>query len=107
MNIIAYRHSGNVAAPSIVEPLLGESIAAALQRGRNELDVRAEGLQESKTVTRYLPGLELGKLISFDDTDTGKVEVGKIKSISHTISPSTRKVSTSLTLQRKTSDFSV
>ena len=106
MNIVTYRYSGNVAAPTIVEPLLGESIAAALQRGRNELDVRAEGLQTSSTVTRYLAGLELGKLVSFDDTDKGTVEIGKVVGITHTIGGA-RKVQTTLNIQRRSDDFSV
>lgn len=103
MDIYVHRYTGNTPGDDIIEPLLGESIAAALARGRNELDTQAEGVQSTNITGRYVSAARLGLLVAFDDVDVGGTVKAKITGIRHTIGPTSsgRRVETQVTVARR------
>ncbi len=65
----------------IVEPLLGEDVAAAISRGKAELYERGTGGQFIDYTITYTPGLKLGDLIKVKDVLFDEIIYGKLTSI--------------------------
>jgi hypothetical protein len=81
VDIFVQRDAGDRRGADIVDPLIGDSIAVAIQRGRNELDAQAHSPQQVRATTLHRVGLELGQHARFFDIDTGEVWDGKIVGI--------------------------
>ncbi len=83
VTVEVYRGAGDRTGDEIREPLLGDSLPAALSRGRAELDARAHGWERVELLLGFRPELRLGALVAVDDPLQGARWVGKIVGISH------------------------
>lgn len=99
VSIEVYRGAGDRPGGEIVEPLLGNSTAAALSRGRAELDASAHPRMTTQ-LELVAPRLDLrlGDLIAVSDPAQGREWRGKIVGIQHASAPGT--APTTLTLER-------
>lgn len=82
LDLFVQRNGGDKRGEDIVDPLIG-NIPVALERGRNELDERASGMQIVEITTVFRPGVRLGQLAKFLDAHLGVVWYGKIAGITH------------------------
>jgi hypothetical protein len=83
ISIAVYRGTGTRDGGEVSESLLGDSLPAALARGRAELDAYA---QPRRTVTLdliFAPALRLGDLVEVDDPVQGLAWRGKVTGIRH------------------------
>jgi hypothetical protein len=99
VDIVVKRDGGNHPGDDIIEPLFGNSRAAALSRGRAELDARAGGKIETRIEVPFERGRRSGQLIEAHDPDSGTLYRGKIIEIR--IAASLPVLTHSLTLERK------
>ena len=99
VSIEAYRDAGDVRCDDVIEPLLGDSTAAALHRAKNELDATAVRKQTTtlELITHRLD-IQLGNLVTALDPSQGAAWVGKVIGIKHAFGFNT--ISTSLTVER-------
>ena len=95
--IEVYRGDGDHPGPDILEPLIGNE-AAALVRGKAELDAHAQPVQTVRLVTPHRPGLKLGQLVKVTDVRQGPTWIGKITGIEHRLDG--KAVLTTLNLER-------
>lgn len=79
IDIFVQRDNGDKRGDDIVDPLIG-SVPVAIQRGRNELDDRAGGMQQVEAETVYRDGVRLGQVAQFYDTVPW---YGKVTGITH------------------------
>ena len=88
VTVEVYRGAGDRTGAEISEPLLGSSTAAALSRGRAELDASAHP-RLTTTLELVAPRLDLrlGELIAVSDPAQGREWRGKIVGIKHTTAP--------------------
>jgi hypothetical protein len=97
-------------AQDIVEPLLGDSVPAATERGRTFLCEEGTGEQPIVYTTLFRPGVRLGQLVEITDSILGINFRGKVISISHKVTRGGQfdpfKILTTLTI-RKSSEFTV
>lgn len=97
--IEVYRGVGDRRGEDVHEPLLGGSLPAALERGRNELDARASLMQTTRLeLAAARPDLRLGDLVQVADADQGPTWRGKIVGIAHSLAPG--EAPTVLTVER-------
>lgn len=82
MDIVCIRGDGDHPGDDITESLLS-SVAAALSRGRAELDDGA--LSDQQSIETPLLDLRLGQTLAVDDSVLGHWQ-GKITSLSHSVS---------------------
>lgn len=85
MRVTCVRDGGGNAAPDIVEPILGESEAAARERGRVELDF-ASGLAEGRLERDYSPADLPGGLVMVMDESLGRAFPALITGVEISIS---------------------
>lgn len=83
VSVEVYRGAGARAGADIVEPLLGQSISAALARGRAELDARAHPKVSTDIEVGYRADLRCGDLLAVLDADQGSEWRGQIVAVSH------------------------
>ena len=83
VTIEVYRGAGDRPGAEIREPLLGESLEAALARGRAELDANAHGWERVSLEADYRLDLALGDLVEVDDPLQGMAWRGQIVGIAH------------------------
>jgi len=83
--IEVYRGAGDWPGAEIREPLLGESLEAALARGRAELDANAHGWERVSLEIDYRTDLALGDLIEVDDPLQGAAWRGCVVGIAHRV----------------------
>lgn len=83
VTIEVYRHAGDWPGAEIREPLLGESLEAALARGRAELDANAHGWERVSLEADYRLDLALGDLVEVDDPLQGAPWRGQVVGIAH------------------------
>lgn len=81
--IEVYRDAGDRPGAELREPLLGESLDAALARGRAALDDQAHGWARVELQCGYRPELSVGDLVAVDDPLQGARWVGRIVGIAH------------------------
>jgi hypothetical protein len=78
------RGAGDADGGEILEPLLGDSLEAALARGRAELDQHAHGHDRVAVITTtYRPELLLGVRLAVADPDLGAVWYGTVVGVEH------------------------
>ena len=85
IDIIVIRDPGDRCGEDIIEPLLG-SQAAAINRGRNELDDKAHPKTPVRVQSLFRTGVRSGQLAEVHNELEGTVARGKITSIQHTVS---------------------
>lgn len=97
--IEVYRDAGDRPGDEIREDLLGDSLEAALARGRGELDAHAHA-RVATTLELVAPRLDLrlGDLIAVSDPAQGEEWRGQIVGIRHTLAPG--EAPTVLTVER-------
>ncbi len=100
IDIFVQRDNGDKRGDDIVDPLIG-SVPVAIQRGRNELDERASGMQQVEAETVYRDGVRLGQVARFFDTAAW---YGKVVGVTHRYNGEA--LTTSLQVKRPT-DFYV
>lgn len=83
VTIEVYRDAGDWPGAEVREPLLGESLEAALERGRAELDANAHGWERVSLEADYQPDLALGALVEVDDPLQGVAWRGQVVGIMH------------------------
>lgn len=81
--ISVYRYGGDRDGGEISEPLLGESLVAALARGRAELDATAASRRTVTLDVAFSAAYRLGALVELDDPIVGVPWRGKITGIAH------------------------
>lgn len=84
VDIIVLRGAGDKRGDDIVDPLLSQPVAA-VERGRNELDARAQPMQPIQLKIVFRTGLALGQLVEVVDAMQGAVWRGKVAGISHRV----------------------
>jgi len=67
----------------ILAPLLGDSLPAAIARGRAELDANAHARDRVRLLLDYTPGLRLGQRVAVADPDLGAVWQGDVVGLEH------------------------
>jgi hypothetical protein len=77
------RGSGSRSGGEILEPLLGDSLQAALARGRAELDASAHARDRVALDLDYRPELMLGQRVDVSDPELGAVWQGEIVGVQH------------------------
>lgn len=84
--IEVYRDAGDRTGDPIHEPLLGESLSAALARGRAELDAHAHA-RVTTTMELVAPRLDLlpGALVEVSDPAQGASWRGLITAVAHSM----------------------
>jgi len=99
ISIVVYRGAGDRDGGEISAPLLGDSLLAAMSRGRAELDASAHQRQQT-TLELVEPRLDLvlGQLIAVSDPAQGERWIGKIVGIAH--SPLAGESPTTITVER-------
>ncbi|MBK1699727.1 hypothetical protein [Thiococcus pfennigii] len=99
ITIEVYRGAGDRPGEDIVEPLLGDSLAAAQARGKAELNARATlMMSETLELVSPRPDLFCGALIEVNDPDQGEPWRGKVVGIAHALHPG--EAPTTLTVER-------
>ena len=101
--IEVYRDAGDRPGDEIRDDLLGDSLDAALARGRGELDAHAHAhARIATTLELTAPRLDvrLGDLIAVSDPAQGEEWRGKIVGIRHTLASG--EAPTALTVERAT-----
>jgi hypothetical protein len=83
VTIEVIRGAGTRDGGEILAPLLGDSLQAALARGRAELDANAHARDRVGLVLDYRPDLALGQRLSVADPELGAVWQGDIVGIEH------------------------
>jgi hypothetical protein len=83
LTVEVYRNAGTRPGDEIREPLLGDSLAAALARGRAELDERAHAWERVTLELDLRQDLTLGDLVRVDDPVQGATWTGRIIGIRH------------------------
>lgn len=83
VTIEVIRGSGARDGGEILEPLLGESLQAAIARGRSELDANAHARDRVGLVLDYRPDLMLGQRLGVADPELGAVWQGDIVGVEH------------------------
>lgn len=104
VDVLVERGAGSRRGDDIVDGLIGNT-AVALQRGRNELDKQASGLQDVDVSTRFRVGVRTGQIAEFYDSVLGAVWFGKIVGISHNVSRAGQghfELTTNLSVKRPT-----
>lgn len=82
--IEVYRGAGDRPGDAIRDDLLGDSLAAAIARGRGELDAHAQAhITSSLELVAPRLDLRLGDLIAVADPEQGAPWRGKIVGIKH------------------------
>lgn len=97
IDIIVIRGPGDRQGDDIVDGLITTS-AAAINRGRNELDRRATGKDNLTYTVVFRTGLLLGQLVEVDDILLGASFRAKVTAIRHVISQTN--ATTQLSLER-------
>lgn len=90
VSIEVYRGAGENRGDDIVEPLLGDSVVAALARGRAEMDDSARPRSSVTLTTPFLPHARSGLLVEVPDPLSGTTWRGRIVGVQHKIDPPTR-----------------
>jgi hypothetical protein len=98
LDIFVQRDAGDRRGDDVVDPLIGDNIPIAIQRGRNELDEKSSSPQKVNSECVHRTGLELGQHVRVFDFDTGEVWNGKVASITH--KQEGRMLTTSLVIER-------
>lgn len=83
VSISVYRYGGDRDGGEISEPLLGDSLQAALARGRAELDATAAGRRTVTIEVLFDPAYRLGGLVAVLDPLFGVPWRGKITGVAH------------------------
>lgn len=83
LSIEVKRNGGDRDGGEILEPLLGESLPAAIARGRAELDATACAFDRVSLVLDYRPDLYVGHRVQVSDPDMGETWQGAIVGIAH------------------------
>lgn len=101
ISVEVYRGHGNRRGDEVSDPLIGDSLPAALARGRGELDASASA-RITTTLELVAPrmDLRLGDLVAVTDAAQGQSWRGKIVGIQHTCSLGA--APTTLTIERPT-----
>jgi hypothetical protein len=85
--IEVYRDQGDCPGAPIDEPLLGDSLPAALARGQAELDASAHTwIQTTLELVAPHFALQLGALVAVSDPNQGAAWRGRIVGIAHRLS---------------------
>lgn len=100
IDIIVIRGAGSHQGPDIIDAYI-TSEQVAIQRGANQLDLTASGLQEVDVVVPYDGSLRPGQVVQVNDTELEEMWYSKIKSVS--ISSAGVETLTTLTVLRPTS----
>lgn len=99
ITIEAYRDAGDSRCDDVIEPLLGESLDAALCRARAELDAQSTRHQiTTLELIRVRFDVRLGDLITAHDPAQGESWVGKVTGIKHRLEFG--EIATTLTVER-------
>jgi hypothetical protein len=77
------RGAGDRDGGEIMEPLLGDSLPAALARGRAALDQTACAFDRVSLSLDYAPGLYVGHRVQVADPDMGETWQGMIVGVAH------------------------
>ncbi len=101
IDLIVQRSPADLQGNDIVDPLLATQ-AAALRRGRNELDAKATGKQENRYQIVYRSGIRGGQLVQVIDDFRGTSFKAKVTGIHHNVSGG--QALTDITIE-KVSDF--
>jgi hypothetical protein len=80
--IIVRRGKGSHPGDDIIDPLI-TALPVALQRGRNEMDERASGLQDVELEIPFRPNLRNGQVVQVVDLLFGVTWYGKITGLTH------------------------
>ena len=83
ITIEVYRNAGARPGDEIREPLLGDSLPAALARGRAELDDQAHAWERAELELDLRQDLAIGALVRVDDPVQGATWTGRIIGIRH------------------------
>jgi hypothetical protein len=83
VTIEAIRGDGARDGGEILEPLLGDSLQAAIARGRAELDAAAHARDRLRLTLDYRPDLTLGQRIDIADPELGAVWQGEVVGLNH------------------------
>lgn len=83
VTVEVYRGAGDRPGAEIREPLIGDSLVAALARGRAELDANAHGWERVGLEAEYRPDLARGDLVEVDDPLLGRPWRGLVVGITH------------------------
>lgn len=97
VDIVVIRGAGDKQGDDIVDALLSTT-AAAINRGRNELDRRSTGKDSLTYTVIFRTGLLLGQLVEVDDILLGASFRAKVTGIRHVINQTS--ATTQLTLER-------
>lgn len=99
VTIEVYRNAGERPGDAIVEPLLGASLNAAIERGRGEWNARAHRFIDTK-LDLVAPRLASypGELLRIWDPVQGAAWTGRVTGIAHRNTP--RLPPTTLTVER-------
>ena len=85
-DVVVIRGLGDRPGDDIVEPLLATT-AAALSRGRAEMDSRSTAQSEKQVTIPYTAGLRNGMTVQISDILQGATYIGKITAIDHDVTP--------------------
>jgi len=86
VTVEVYRSAGDRPGDEIREALIGESLEAALARGRAALDTEAHGWERVNVETEHDLRYRLGELVEVDDPLQGVPWHGAIVGIAHRFS---------------------
>jgi hypothetical protein len=84
ITIEVVRGSGTRDGGEIVAPLLGDSLQAAIARGRAALDASAHARDRIRLTLDYRPDLALGQRVAVADPELGAVWSASIVGLVHT-----------------------
>jgi hypothetical protein len=85
VDIIVQRSPADKCGDDIVDPLIS-TVSVALNRGRNELDDKAEPSRVIRYQIIYRPGLQSGQIIEVHDGLRGISFRGKLVGLHHSLS---------------------
>ena len=83
-DLVVVRFLGDKEGDDIVDELLSTD-AAALSRGRAELDLRSTAQVDRTVRVPYEIGIELGQTVEVTDELQGQTYIGKIETIDYTL----------------------
>ncbi len=83
VTIEVIRGSGERDGGEILAPLLGDSLQAAIARGRAELDTHAHARDRVGLTLDYRPDLMLGQRLGVADPELGAVWQGDVVGVEH------------------------